>query len=343
MKQLPIFLNLKGRHCLVIGSDHAAWCKTELLLSAGAHVHVNADSLNPKMKEHLSGGSLSFSEKKITDIENSTFSLVFIADCDAERASALSAQCQHLGIPVNAVDQPALCSFTVPSIIDRNPITIAIGSAGSSPILARRIRSQIESIVPRAFGPLAKLMGKYRALVAKKIPFSERRAFWDSALDGPVTQQVLDGNMLAAETALLDSINNQRKNNPSQQKLVTIIDARHNNCELMTLQSVQALHRAEHIVHAPSLHREILRLARRDAHRHALQRLDQDFQVSPSKITDRLEALTAGGHHVALLVSNANWSDQLFATLRDRLQAKQITTSIPASVECRDRPLREVS
>ena len=343
MKQLPIFFNLKGRSCLVIGSDHAAWCKTELLLSAGAHVHVNADSLHAEMKVHLNAGNLSFSEKTITHIENPAFALVFIADCDTERARALSAQCQQLGIPVNAVDQPALCSFTVPSIIDRDPITIAIGSAGSSPILARRIRSQIESIVPRAFGPLAKLLGKYRALVAKKIPFSERREFWDSALDGPITQQVLDGHMLAAETALLDSIHKQGTSHNAKQRRVTIIDARHNECELMTLQSVQALHRAEHIVHAPSLSPEILRLARRDAHRQALQRLDQDFQISPRKITDRLEALTAGGHHVVLLVSNANWPDQLFGTLRDNLQANRVTTRIPASVECRDRPLREVS
>ena len=343
MKQLPIFFNMKGRSCLVIGSDHAAWCKIELLLSAGAHVHVNAKALHPEMKLHLNKGNLSFAEKEITCIEDTAFALVFIAECEAQRASSLSAQCQQLGIPVNVVDQPALCSFTVPSIIDRSPITIAIGSAGSSPILARRLRSQIESLIPKALGTVAKLMGKHRALVAKKIPFSERRAFWDATLDGPITQQVLDGETQAAEQALIESILNRRTIDNSQNRQVTIIDARHNRCELMTLQSVQALHRAEHIVHAPSLDHEILRLARRDAHRHSVQRLDHDFLASPRKLTERLEPLTLGGNHVVLLVSNPLWSNELIDSLQHLLNGNGVTTITLLSVECERRALREVS
>lgn len=343
MKQLPIFLNLKGRTCLVIGADHAALCKIDLLLSVGALVHVNATAPDLKIKAHLHYGRISFSETAINNIEDSDYALVIIADCDSKRALSLSEQCQQRGIPVNVVDQPALCSFTIPSIIDRNPITIAIGSGGSSPVLARRIRSQIESLVPKAIGTLAELLGQFRGRVAQQVPFSERRAFWDSILDGPIAQQVLDGKAPVAERALRQAIDEHCHQQKSEHGQVTLIDARHNSSELMTLEAVQKLHRAEHILHAPSIDPEILRLARRDAHQHALQRLDHDRFNTPAKFTEKLTALALGGNNVVLLVSNTNWSRALIDEINNQLQSSGLASCALLSVECRETLLREAS
>ncbi|MGB0865667.1 MAG: precorrin-2 dehydrogenase/sirohydrochlorin ferrochelatase family protein [Granulosicoccaceae bacterium] len=333
MKQLPIYCNLEQRECLVIGGDHAALCKVEMLLKAGALVHVNATELHPKLKQLLSQRAISFSESSITDLYGHSYALVFIADCEEKRAGVLYQQCLEIGVPVNVVDQPALCSFTVPSIIDRNPITIAIGSAGSSPVLARRLRAMIEALVPKATGTLANLLGQHRPLVAKMVPQKQRRHFWDSVLDGPVAHQVILGNMDAACKHLQQAIEDYDKAPAIKLNPVTLIDARHNDSELMTLQAVQAMHRAEHIMHAPSIKAELLELSRRDAHFHQNPRLDQEFTVALHRLTEKLQALVLEGQPVVLLINNSGWPKTLIYALENRLQSKGIPCRLLASAE----------
>lgn len=330
MRQLPVFFNLQGRSCLLVGGDHAALCKAQLLLDAGALVHVNATALHRDLKLLLRQGRISFSEAPITGVGGSGFALVIVAEGEAAHTEALRQQCLSHGIPFNAVDQPALCSFTIPSIIDRDPITIAIGSGGHSPVLARRLRSRIESLVPRATGALAELLGRHRPAVARRIPAPRRREFWERALDGDVTSLALAGDIEGAERALQRAIDQPQA--PPRAELC-IVDARHNDSEKMTLQAVQALQRAEHLVHAPSLSPDILRLARRDAHTHPRQRLEQELTVALHRLPETLRQLMTDGAPVVLLINNGGWHRRLLHALQNRLDHHGLPARLIDAVE----------
>lgn len=343
MKQLPIFLNLKARHCLVIGGDHAAQCKVELLLSAGALIHLNADSMTTDLRRLLRQGKLTYSKAPIETVADTGYSLVIIAECDEQRAAELSSQCKSLGIPVNAVDHPALCSFTVPSIVDRDPITIAVGTGGSSPVVARRIRAQIDRLVPRTMGPLTELLGRYRAQVANKVSFGQRRLFWEKVIDGAVGSQAMAGDIAAAEKSLLQILNNPSGCAPTKMAEVFIVDARHNTPELMTLEAVQALHRADHIVHESDIHPGVIALGRRDAQRHAEHFVSYMNTTDLRALCERLETLAAGRHNVVFLASNALFDAHTRQTIQRQLVASGVTVRDVQGIEASPYLERQVS
>ncbi len=332
MKQFPVFLNLESRRCLVIGGDHAAQCKVSLLLEAGADIHLEATSLTPELQAWVSEGRVTLLQATVNSIDLHTYALTIIANCEKRRAAHLSAQCQAQGVPVNVVDQPQLCSFTVPSIVDRAPITIAIGSAGSSPIMARRIRAQIDALVPRTAGPLAALLGKFRPRVAECVSPADRRSFWDAILDGPVAAQALSGDVAAAEQSLEQTL--QRPTRRSQQtREAYIVDVRHGSAELMTLAAVQALHRAEHIVMDGRIPESILALSRRDAHRHRSGCQHRVGTQATQFYSRQLAALAQAGEPLVLLASGSWFNPHTRDELVDALSAQGILCHVILGVE----------
>ncbi|MDE2165207.1 MAG: bifunctional precorrin-2 dehydrogenase/sirohydrochlorin ferrochelatase [Alphaproteobacteria bacterium] len=178
----PICLDLAGKRCLVVGAGAEAERKAAALRRAGAHVacstELAADDLNG-------------------------CALVIAVEVDLALAKAVSRAAQTRGILVNVSDRPELCSFIMPAIIDRAPITLAISTGGASPALARRLREMLDAIVPRRLGALAALAGEFRVRVRHRIPdLVARRAFWDRLLDGPVARLALAGEQDAARHRL---------------------------------------------------------------------------------------------------------------------------------------------
>jgi uroporphyrin-III C-methyltransferase/precorrin-2 dehydrogenase/sirohydrochlorin ferrochelatase len=162
MKHLPIFLNIRDKPCLVVGAGRIAARKIELLLKAGADVSVVANDIGSEVSELEKQGTIHCQLKNYEPADLNGAKLVIAATSDAELNAEISTMAQAIDIPVNVVDNPTLCSFLVPSIIDRNPIQIAISTGGASPVLARLIKSKLESSIPLAYGELAKLAKKYR-------------------------------------------------------------------------------------------------------------------------------------------------------------------------------------
>lgn len=319
MKQFPIFLNLEQRRCLVLGGDHASQCKVELLVASGASVEVHADTLSSVLRERAMRGEIKHHLLSETAPCARGCSLVIIGDNSLSHTTALSEQCCHLGIPFNVVDKPEQCSFTVPSIVDRAPITIAIGSQGQSPVLARRIRAQIDAIVPRTTGALAALLGRYRPQVAERVPARQRRRFWDAIIDGPVANLVHNGELDAAEESLKGSLKRPSAHLDKEAEIY-LIDSRHGEAEHMTLATVQALHRIEHLVHDTDVPEAILTLSRRDAHRHAAAM--QHGAPDISACAEQLEKLSSGGENVALVASGEWFDARARATLCQQLRAR---------------------
>jgi uroporphyrin-III C-methyltransferase/precorrin-2 dehydrogenase/sirohydrochlorin ferrochelatase len=156
MQQLPLFLNLTGQPVLVIGDGEAALAKARLVERAGGRV-VGDLADGPR--------------------------LAFVALDDEEEAAAIAAELRAGGLLVNVVDRPALCDFTTPAIIDRAPVTIAIGSAGASAGLAKALRQRLEALIPARLGALATaLAGAREALRARWPDKDDRRGAIDAAL-----------------------------------------------------------------------------------------------------------------------------------------------------------------
>ena len=182
----PIYLDLAGRRCLVVGAGPEADRRAAALRRSGADV-VTTPHFRP------------------ADLDGCA--LAIVTEPDLGIGEIVSRAAQARGILVNVMDRPELCSFIMPAVIDRAPVPQAISTSGASPALARRLRETLDAIVPRRLGALAALAGEFRSRVRRAIPDPVlRRAFWDRLLDGPVARLALAGEQEAArrhmETAL---------------------------------------------------------------------------------------------------------------------------------------------
>lgn len=178
MMHFPICLDLAGKRCLVVGAGPEAERKAAALRRAGGQVVAR-----PRFAP--------------ADLDGCT--LAFAADVPRAVGEAVSRAARTRGILVNVADQPDLCSFIMPAVIERAPVTVAISTGGASPALARHLRDALDAIVPRRLGALAVLASAFRARVRHRIAdAATRRAFWERLLDGPVARLALAGEQDAA-------------------------------------------------------------------------------------------------------------------------------------------------
>ena len=150
MNFLPIFYNISGKACLVVGGGAIAARKAELLLKAEGRVRVVAPEIDDRIREMSVSHALEFEQREFVVDDLSGAICVIAATNDMAVNQEISGQAQARGIPVNVVDNPELCSFIMPSMIDRSPVQIAISTGGVSPVLARMLRSKLESCIPGA-------------------------------------------------------------------------------------------------------------------------------------------------------------------------------------------------
>lgn len=244
MRHFPAFLDLAGRPALVIGSGETAQRKAELLTSAGARVRT----------------AQSFGDALLQDC-----AIAIGADAPEAELVALSLAARRQGIPVNVVDRPELCSFIMPAVIDRDPVTIAISTGGTSPVLARLLRQQIERLIPPAIGRLAMLVGDVTAEIRRRWPdFSRRRRVLERLLTGRVAELVFAGEEAAARTAMGQEINSHEAVHDTI-GTVFLVGAGPGAAELLTLRAHRLLGEADVVVHDRLVGAEVLALARRDA------------------------------------------------------------------------------
>ena len=162
MDFFPIFLNIKQKRCLVAGGGGVAERKTASLLKSGADVILVSPELSHNLTTWKDMGQLTHLPREFQPEDLTGAYLVIAATDDSEVNRQIAALAGAEDIPVNVVDQPELCSFIVPSVIDRSPVVAAISTSGSSPVLARLIRSRMESMIPAGYGRLADLCSRFR-------------------------------------------------------------------------------------------------------------------------------------------------------------------------------------
>jgi uroporphyrin-III C-methyltransferase/precorrin-2 dehydrogenase/sirohydrochlorin ferrochelatase len=265
MHYFPMFLKLEGRPCLVVGGGDVAARKVSLLLRAGGKVTVIAPSLCESLQSRLNAGDIQVQQKKFEAADIGDHAVIIAATDNQSINRTISELAQRKNIPVNVVDQPELCSFIVPSLIDRSPVQVAVSTGGASPVLARLLRARLETMIPSAYGKLASLMEEFRGKVRQHVKDPDkRRHFWETVVQGPIAEMVFSGKEEAAREAMHTAID-QGEHASSSRGEVYLVGAGPGDPDLLTFRALRLLQQADVIVYDRLVSEEILELARRDA------------------------------------------------------------------------------
>jgi uroporphyrin-III C-methyltransferase/precorrin-2 dehydrogenase/sirohydrochlorin ferrochelatase len=301
MKHLPIFLSIRHKPCLVVGAGSIAARKIALLLKAGADVSVVAKNIGSEVAELERQGVIRCLVRNYEPADLTGVKLVIAATNVAELNAEISTIAQAQNIPVNVVDNTELCSFLMPSIIDRNPIQIAISTGGASPVLARLIRSKLEASIPSAYGELAKLVDNYRENVKQAFDNVDlRRRFWESVLEGPVAEFALSGRMNDAQKMLGELIQSADPD-PEYKGEVYLVGAGPGDPDLLTFKALRLMQKCDVVVYDRLVSEPIMELVRRDAEKIYAGKASANHSISQENINQLLVRLAKQGKRVLRL------------------------------------------
>ena len=265
MDYLPIFYRIKQRRCLVVGGGAVAARKASLLCKAGADVAVISPRLSDELAALESAGKIQHLDREYQTSDLDDCMLVIAATDQREVNERISVDARSRNLPVNVVDNPDLCSFIMPSIIDRSPVQIAVSTGGSSPVLARLIRTRLEGLIPAAYGKLGALVEGFRGKVKAAFPnVEQRRHFWESILEGTVAELVFSGHDREARD-LLETAIAEASAEPELVGEVFLVGAGPGDPDLLTFRALRLMQKADVVVYDRLVSPAIMDLVRRDA------------------------------------------------------------------------------
>lgn len=263
MKYFPVFLDATKISAMVVGGGEVATRKIELLLKSTTKITVMSESVCASVERLINIHQLTWLKHNYQAGHLANINLVIAATDDMSVNKAIYQEATPLNILTNVVDQPDLCTYITPAIIDRDPMLIALSSSGSSPILIRMLREQIEKTLPQAYGKLADFSHKFRDHVKARVKgLRNRRSFWENTLRGPIGQAVLDGKQQQAEQQLIASIK-QEIAPPSGE--IVFIHTKDGNPDNLTLSAHRAMQFADAVFYDDDVNAELIEYVRRDA------------------------------------------------------------------------------
>lgn len=299
MKYFPIFADVEHAEVLVAGGGEQAAQKVRLLLKTNARITVIAETASPELETLARQGRLAIVRRPFAVADVAGKRLVYAATGDRQQDAAVSHAAQALGIPVNVVDAPELSTFITPAIVDRDPVTVAIGTEGAAPVLAREIKTRLEQWLPANLGSLARRAQGLRDLVAGSIPDARaRRRLWERLLQGPFRHAVLTGAETEAERILAAELKGTAA--PSQGR-VALIGCGPGDPDLLTLKALQRMQEADVLVIDRLVNPKILDYARRDAERIYVGKMPRGPATSQAEIDRILVREASAGKVVARL------------------------------------------
>lgn len=301
MRFLPIFMRLTDRPCLVVGGGKIAARKVKLLLRSGARITLVAPELCGELETLVSEKKVEYFGRAYQQSDMDEKILVIAATSDQHINEEVSRLAGEHRIPVNVVDQPALCSFIMPSIINRDPIQIAVSTGGTSPVLARLLRARLESFIPTAYGRLASLVEEYRQKVKDRFSSSDERChFWESILQGRVAELLFAGQENKARTALQDAIDDTGW---SSDKIgeVYLVGSGPGDPDLITFRALRLMQQADVVVYDRLVSQPILDMVRRDADMIYAGKARSNHTLTQESINELLVRLAKEGKRVLRL------------------------------------------
>lgn len=262
MDIFPISLKLQQQRCLIVGGGHIALRKATLLAKAGAIIDIVAPEIEEQLLQLVTTNGQHFVEVFSEKFLSTPYRLVIAATNDPQVNKTVFEQCEVRNLLVNSVDDIPHCRFMVPAIIDRSPLVISVASNGTSPVLSRQIRTQLETSIPHGMGKLAEFSGKWRNQVKEKISNpDERRIFWENLYASPLKEQVFNDNLDVANSMLEQALEAWK----APKGEVYLVGAGPGDPELLTLKALRLMQQADVVIYDRLVSQPILDLCRRDA------------------------------------------------------------------------------
>jgi len=297
MSYFPIFLKTHNSVALVVGAGEIALRKIRLLKQSGFGVKVVAPLVDLAILDLLDEHDQVY-YRPVESRDLRQVKLVIAATADLAVNKQVSIWAQRLNVPVNVVDQPELCSYITPAIVDRSPLVIAISSGGESPVLARQMRAKLEAFIPAGYGVLAQLLSRFRQQVKTAFPsIQARRLFWEDVLESQVAEACMQGRVADASDMLQAAIEA-----PEQQTgEVYVVGAGPGDPDLLTFRALRLMQKADVVLYDRLVAPALLDLCRRDAERLYVGKARAHHAVPQDQINATLVKLAQEGKKVCRL------------------------------------------
>lgn len=280
MRYFPAFFDLKSRPVFVVGDGEVAARKLRLLVKADPSLHVFSVSKGSPVDIEF-GHRVQVNARPLESRDFAQRPALVVAAADDlvvdDPAAALA---RANNVPVNVVDQPDLCDFVVPSIVDRGDLAIGISTGGQAPVVGRRLRERLEAMLPQRLGEVITYLSERRSEVAESVPKSARRGFWERLLNGSVTEAVLNDDIPAANAAFRTALG--ATGDPVG--VIHIVGAGPGDPELLTLKALRVLQEADIVLYDNLVGEGVLELIRRDADRVYVGKRKGDHAVAQPDI-----------------------------------------------------------
>lgn len=266
MKAFPMFIRTTGRRVVIVGGGEQAAQKARLMLKTDAELVLVAETLEPELQSLVDTcRAVRAYSLHATVFEDAAMAFVGTGCPGLDIAAYMLAKAARC--PVNVVDQPDLCDITTPAIVDRDPLVVAIGSEGTSPVLTRDIKTRLEQMLPQNIGGLAALAGRLRPSVNATVKREQRRALWAWVFKGGPRDEWVRGHEREAALSIKDAIAAGKPPKDAAAGHISLVGAGPGARDLLTLRAVERLQEADVIFYDRLVDEEVLELARRDAER----------------------------------------------------------------------------
>ena len=291
----PIYLRLNDRVVLVAGAGRVATRRVERLLGAGARIHVVAPEASESIRQWAEAGDLIWSPRPASCSDIGGCDLVFASTDDRAVNQRLADEARRRAIWMQQADDAEASDFLVPALIERGPLQIAVSSDGAAPTLSRRLRAQLQTWIPRAYGDLAELAGTFRQRVKARVPQAERAAFWHHVFDGPIAEQVFAGRYQAAHDGLAALLAREGTYQQSRRGEVYLVGGGPGDPDLLTFRALRLMQRADVVLYDSLVAPAIVDLVPPEAKRiHVGKRADRHTLPQPDINTLMIELAEQG-------------------------------------------------
>ena len=266
MKYFPFYIDLKKKSVLLVGGGEVAERKLDLLVKAQAEVVL----VSPKVTSYISDLAKNnhiqiFTDKYSIEYLTNKFSFVIAATDDENLNKQVAKDANEKNILVNVVDKPEICDFIFPSILERGDITVSVSTGGASPVLARMLRTRLETMIPGAYGKVAKIISDNRLMVRERLKQSKsNKIFWEKMLNSKFLELVLSGQ----DTEAIEYLNTQI-NNVNEDKMIEgevyLVGAGPGDPDLLTFRALRLMQQCDVVLYDRLVQPSIMDLVRRDA------------------------------------------------------------------------------
>ena len=302
MRYLPIHVDTAHQRILIVGGEAAAEAKLRTLIKTDAELFLVAPEVGPEVARWVKAGKIVWAPREFNESDLNGVRLVYAATEDDHENARIAELSGARGLLVNAADQKDACAFITPALVDRSPVIVSIGTEGTSPSLARALKSEFEQLLPSTIGSLSNKINSLRAKVKLSLPdLSIRQTFWADIFDG----RDLRSQLRITERELEARVDEKIAAGKSGEKMgqVVLVGAGPGAPELLTLGARQALHAADVIVYDRLVSQEVLDFGRREAEYIYVGKDPHGHSTRQDAINEILIEKAREGHHVVRLKS----------------------------------------